>query len=356
VAAHPDVPPVAVGGREPAPPNPAVVGLAHATSGLANETVLLELGDGHPGLAVRLPPLEPTFPHYDLRTQATVQNAVASAGVPAPAPALAVDDPQWIGTPFLVMPRVVGHIPGPAPLFDPWIADAGVARQRAVHTALVDTLVAVHAVDWAGLGLGGVLPGPSCRDALEYWSEYVQWATEGSPTPALADALAWCAGTVPDPVPDPDHDGGGGAPVLVWGDPRLGNLVFADDLSVRAVLDWELAAIGPAGMDLGWFLGLESMMDELFGRAVPGFAPREDTMSRYTRATGRALDEDTMAWHEIFALVRALSVNERQQRVAAASGRRYVGGTPARDPEADPLARVLRAKVQARSSRERPSP
>ncbi len=53
---------------------------------MANETVLVDFGPGHDGMVVRLPPLDPTFPDYDLGPQAAVQNAVAAAGVPAPAP------------------------------------------------------------------------------------------------------------------------------------------------------------------------------------------------------------------------------------------------------------------------------
>ncbi len=58
---------------------------------MANETLLVDLGPSHPGMVVRLPPLEPTFPDYDLGPQALVQNAVAASGVPAPAPSVMVD-------------------------------------------------------------------------------------------------------------------------------------------------------------------------------------------------------------------------------------------------------------------------
>ena len=228
---------------------------------MANETVFLDLGPSHPGVVVRLPPLEPTFPDYDLTPQALVQNAVAAAGVPAPAPAVVVDDPAWIGTPFLVMPRVLGDIPGPAPVFDPYVRDGGPAFQRVMHDGFVDTLAAIHAVPWEAAGLDAALPGPGLRDALDRWSAYVDWASEGDPLPALAQALDWCTRHAP-----PER-----APALLWGDVRLGNLVFDEARAVVAVLDWDLASIGPPEMDLGWHLGLEFMMEELFGRRVAGF-------------------------------------------------------------------------------------
>ena len=133
--------------------------VSHAPGGQANETLLVDLGPAHPGMVVRLPPLEATYPDYDLGPQALVQNAVAAAGVPAPAPALVESDPEWIGSPFLVMPRVEGDIPGPAPFFDPYVRDAGPAFQRIMEDELIDAVADVHAVDWAAHGLGAALPG-----------------------------------------------------------------------------------------------------------------------------------------------------------------------------------------------------
>jgi aminoglycoside phosphotransferase (APT) family kinase protein len=311
--------------------------LSHATEGLANETLLVDLGPAHPGIVLRLPPLEPSFPVYDLTTQARVQSAVAAAGVPAPAPAVVEVDPVWIGAPFLVMPRVSGQIPGPAPVFDEWIMGLRMEQQRRLHDGMIDTLVALHAVDWQHDGLGGALTGPTLEDALDYWTGYVEWAGDGSPLAALVEGLAWCRVRVPDDGPS----------VLVWGDARLGNLVFDTELHVHAVLDWELAAIGPPEMDLGWYLGLDAMMDDLFGQRVPGFPSRAETVSRYEAGSGHTVLH--LDWHEVFALIRALAINDRQQRVAAASGQAYMGGAKAnmapRAVREDPLVGVLRARM-----------
>ncbi len=317
-----------------------ITDIVHAPSGLANETVLLSLSGGHPGLAVRLPPLEPTFPVYDMATQAAVQNAVAGAGIPAPAPAICVTDTQWIDSTFLAMPRVFGHIPGPAPVFDKWIGGQSPEGQRVLHDGLIGMLARLHRIDTAALALTE-LHGPTVDDALTYWTSYVEWASAGEPLPALTEALAWCRTHQPAPPP---YDA---APVVVWGDPRLGNLVFDDDFNVVAILDWELAALGPPELDLGWYFGLDGMMDELFGRRVPGFPERAEALAIYEAAAGRPVHD--LEWHEIFALVRALAINDRQQRVAAASGTRYVGGAPAATPNDDPLATFLLSRLQRAS-------
>jgi aminoglycoside phosphotransferase (APT) family kinase protein len=301
VAARPDQVPTVAGDRA----SPATIrSIAHADGGQANETVLVDLGPDRSGIVVRLPPLEPTFPDYELGPQALVQNALAASGVPAPAPSVVVDDVAWIGAPFLAMPLVRGDIAGPAPAFDDYVTGADAALQRRMSDGLLDTTAAVHAVDWRAAGLGAVLPGTTTRDALERWTAYVDWSSEGDPLPALAEALAWCAVRVP-----PE-----GEPVLLWGDVRLGNLVFDDARHVRAVLDWDLASIGPAEMDLAWHLGLEDMMVSLFGQRVEGFPRRDEAVARYEKVSGRTLSN--LDWHEVFALVRALAINDRHQRIS----------------------------------------
>jgi aminoglycoside phosphotransferase (APT) family kinase protein len=266
-----------------------MVELSHAQGGQANETILVDLGPLRPGLVVRLPPLEPTFPDYDLAPQALVQNIVASSGVPAPAPAVVEPDPEWIGSPFLIMPRVVGDIPGPAPFFDPYVRDAGPARQRVMHDQLIDVMAQVHAVDWEAGGLEAVLPGAHLRQAVERWVGYVQWSSEGDPLPALEQALDWCARHVPAER----------AGVLLWGDVRLGNLVFDPERRVTAVLDWDLASLGPREMDLGWHIGLEFMTPRLPRHGRSGRALRAALRIRGARSRlARSVRLDACAGHQ----------------------------------------------------------
>jgi aminoglycoside phosphotransferase (APT) family kinase protein len=288
----------------------AIAGLAHAEGGMANETVLVDFGPGHAGMVVRLPPIDATFPDYDLAPQAAVQNAVATAGVPAPAPAIVESDPSWVGGPFLAMPRVRGAVAGPAPAFDPYVLDAGPALQRVMYDGLVDVMAAIHAVPWEATGLTELLGGTRLSDAVNRWSAYIEWSSEGDPLPALAQALDWCARHCP-----PEREA-----VLLWGDVRLGNLVFDDARRVVAVLDWDLAALGPREMDLGWHFGLDFMMEELFGRRVPGFPSRIEALERYERMSGHEVHD--LAWHEVFALVRALAINDRHQRISGDPRRR----------------------------------
>ena len=334
VTAHPELVPLPAG--VPGDGRFAVRSLRHAVGGLANETLLVDLGPDHPGLAVRLPPLAPTFPSYDLAPQAAVQNAAAASGVPAPSPAVVVDDPEWIGSPFLLMPRVRGDIAGPAPLLDPYVTGATPAQQRHLHDGLVDTMVAVHSVPWREYDLGPLLGAASLQATFVRWASYIEWASEGDPLAALAEALEWCGRRLPAPPQTDavgDAVGDGDGTVLLWGDVRLGNLVFDQARRVAAVLDWDLAALGPRELDLGWHFGLDFMMERLFGSRVAGFPEKGEAIARYEIRSGHTVTD--LDWHEVFALVRALAINDRHQRIT--------GDTRRRD---NPMGEVLRARLK----------
>jgi aminoglycoside phosphotransferase (APT) family kinase protein len=304
------------------------ISITRPTAGLSNETLVVTLGTAGgigPGrrVVVRLPPVEPSFPDYDLAMQAAVQRAVAAAGVAAPVPVTLEDDARWLGAPFLVMPFVEGHVPGQAPVLDRWVTGSAPGLQRRLHDRFVDTLAAIHRVDWCRSGLGEVLRGGdgTLADEVRWWTGYLGWSGADAALPRLATALEWCSAHLPGPT---------SAPSLLWGDPRLGNLVMTDARQVAAVLDWELATLGAPEMDLGWYLALDAVMSELLGRRVPGFPDRAGTVARYEARSGRAVAH--LEWHEIFALTRALAISTCQARIARGAGVAYPeagdGGSP----------------------------
>jgi hypothetical protein len=49
---------------------------------------------------------------------------------------------------------------------------------------------------------------------------------------------------------------------------------------------------------------------------VPGFPGRAEAVARYEEAGGPAVADDELDWHEVFALVRALAINDRHQRIS----------------------------------------
>jgi aminoglycoside phosphotransferase (APT) family kinase protein len=208
---------------------------AMAAGGYSNDVVFVAVDVDGRGtrpegdLVLRLPPEGPgLFPSYDLEMQVVVQEAARQGGVPVPSFVVVEPDATWIGAPFLLMPRVDGHVPGELAVADEWVTGLGPAGQRTLHEGFLDTLACVHGSpvdELAGRvrGAAGTL-----ADEVDWWGELADWTFAGATPPPLADGLAWCRGHVPDPEPPTG---------LLWGDVRLGNVVFGDDLEVRAVLD-----------------------------------------------------------------------------------------------------------------------
>lgn len=265
--------------------------IARPAPGWSCETLVVD-GD----LVVRLPPVaDGIFPTYDLAQQAAVQEAVGAAGVPVAGPLRYEADASFLGAPFIAMPFVSGPIPGEFTAADTWLLGLpDDAARGIVWRSLVDTLATLHGASMAGLRTG-------LADELSYWDEYLAWATDGTPPPALADALAWCRANRPAEVPPSG---------VLWGDVRLGNVVFDDATRTpKAILDWDMASAGPAEMDLAWFLGLEQVQADLSGMVVPGFGTRTEAIALVETALGRPLLD--LDWYEIFALVRASAISTR---------------------------------------------
>jgi aminoglycoside phosphotransferase (APT) family kinase protein len=267
--------------------------IARPAPGWSCETVVVDRE-----LVIRLPPVgDGIFPSYDLAGQAAVQRAVAAAGVPVPAPVTYVPDPSFFGAPFVAMPFVAGAIPSEFTPADPWLLSLRDDRARqVVWQSFVETVVDIHAASIDGLDLRAGLAAE-----LAFWEEYLGWATDGSPPEVLAGALDWCRRNQPgEPAPNG----------LLWGDVRLGNVVFdVDTWRPKAVLDWDMTSVGPIEMDLGWYLALDRIPSDLTGMSVAGFGSHDAAVALVEARLGRPLVD--LEWYEIFALVRASAVSTR---------------------------------------------
>jgi aminoglycoside phosphotransferase (APT) family kinase protein len=272
------------------------------SAGFSCETLLVD----HE-LVIRLPPLGAgIFPTYDLAQQAAVQNAAGAAGVPVAGPARYEPDPTYLGAPFIAMPFAAGVIPSDFTPTDPWLASLpNDGARRSVWLGYIESIVAIHHTPVADLGLRTGL-----AQELQAWDLYVEWSTEAAPPPALAEVVTWCREHVPADEPPPG---------LLWGDVRLGNVVFDETSAApRAILDWDMASAGPIEMDLAWHLALEDVQTDLTGMVVPGFGTRDETVAEATAALGRPLHD--LRWYEVFALMRASAISTRIAVLQARAG------------------------------------
>jgi aminoglycoside phosphotransferase (APT) family kinase protein len=316
----------------------AVLDLSRPSSGHSHETVLIRVGWQEDGesresdAVIRLPGVLPTYQDDGLAMQAAVNRAIAAAGITVPGLIALEEDPQWLGATFLAMRRVTGHVPAEVVVFDPWIMDAPVEEQAAFHRDFFDLLARLHWIDWQEAGLEKVLRGADqpIRSEAQFWLDYIHWDADDAPPPSLVAVAEWCVRNAPAESPPPS---------LLWGDPRFGNVMCSDEHRITTMLDFDLASIGPAEMDIAWIVGLESMMARWMKKSVPGFMRREELLAFYTERLGRPLQD--FEYHEIFALVRSAAINQRQARLAARAGMEYPG--PSGDD--NPVVRYIQGSI-----------
>jgi aminoglycoside phosphotransferase (APT) family kinase protein len=118
---------------------------------------------------------------------------------------------------------------GPCPDYAP-------AERRAIYEAEIDTLAALHNVDYAAVGLADYgKPGNYFARQIDRWTkQYKASETEPDPGHGPADRLAARQSC---PVDDKTS--------IVHGDYRLDNMILhAGPSRSRAVLDWELSTLG----------------------------------------------------------------------------------------------------------------
>lgn len=276
--------------------------------GLSSETYLFESAGVQ--LVARLAPEgDALFPVYDLAAQGRIMQALGDHYVvPVPRIVELVEDPQWLGAPFLVMERVAGRVPSDNPPFviTGWVHDAPAADQRVMQDEFIGLCARIHRADWRLLNLGDVAtrPGGTTLAAeISWWSDYLDWATDAAPPAVLRDGREWCLEHLPADEP---------APALCWGDVRIPNVVFGDDFRARAVLDWEMASIGPPELDIGWYLVIHQMTTEVTGD-LPGLRPRGEVLRAYEAQLGRALHD--LTWYEAWAAFRAAAIMVRLARL-----------------------------------------
>lgn len=268
-------------------------------NGMSSDTVLFTArwqagGDARvERLVARLAPDPadvPVFPRYDLPAQfATLRVLHARSAVPVPEPLWCEEEPEPLGSPFLVMRHVAGRVPPdvlPYTFGDNWLAGAPAPQRRALADATVDAIAALHAIPDAPAAfpfLARDAPGTTPLErhlaASREWYDYV--AADGAACPLVEDGFAELSRRLPAT----------GAAVLCWGDARVGNVLYRG-FAPAALLDWEMAALGPPELDVGWLVCSHLVFQHLAeGVGLPGlpdFLRAEDVVARYQRG-GRQL-------------------------------------------------------------------
>lgn len=225
-------------------------------------------------------------------------------------------DTALLGAPFYVMEQVAGRIPSDVPSWHKrgWTVDLRPAERARLYDNGLARLAALHRLDWRD-GFEFLAPEDGSRPLDAYLARLGDWYDWCEPNrrhdrEVIDAALEYVRNNRPvDAVTG-----------LVWGDARVGNMIFSDDLDVAAMIDWETASLGPAEIDLGWWLMFEEFLCEAQGLSrLDGVPGRDETVARYEELAGRSVYG--VEYYEILAGLVLSLINSRLSDLLIAGGR-----------------------------------
>ncbi|MFH8626279.1 phosphotransferase family protein [Streptomyces vietnamensis] len=239
--------------------------------------------DGTTTWIVRRPPLGHVLATaHDMGREYRVMSALRDTSVPVPRTYGFCDDPEVLGAPFYVMERCEGT---PYRLASE-LVPLGEERTRLISERLVDTLVTLHRVDPAAVGLADFgRPEGYLERQVRRWKKQLD-ASYSRDLPAAEELYRRLSADVPAES----------ATGIVHGDYRLDNLLVDGNDRATAVLDWEMATLGDPLSDLALMV-VYNRLGEVTGddagvstvAGAPGYLTEAETIERYAAGSGRDL-------------------------------------------------------------------
>lgn len=275
----------------------------NAATGFSNQTLFFELTDTSgtaEQLVLRLPPAgDGLFPEYDMRRQWQTHSRLHSLGIPTADPSTLEEDLEWLGAPFIVMPRLHGLTPNDITYARKgWLQESSPEIQQKTLTSFIDLLCDLHTINPLAFNeLLARAQGTGLKAELNWWRDYLDWASDGTPPTVMLAAYDWLNDNFPTQ---------GSPDVVCWNDARFANVIYNSEGTIVAALDWEQATICPAELDISFWLATRRQACGAVGihqdPELPGFLPRPEVIARIETRLGRELEH--LDWHEVFSMTR----------------------------------------------------
>jgi aminoglycoside phosphotransferase (APT) family kinase protein len=254
------------------------------------------------------------FPRYDLPGQfRLIEHVSERCAIPLPALRWNQPDGGPLGTAFFVMDQVDGRVPldNPPYVFGGWLLEATPEERATLERASIKIVADLHAIQDPAVAFSWLRPPPgtsALRWHVDQQYAYYRWALadDGLRIPIIERSLDWLERHWPaDAGPD----------VLSWGDSRIGNIIY-DGFTPVAVLDWEMAGLGPREIDVAWFIFLHRFFQDIaeFFEApgLPDFLRRSEVEGLYAEFSGYQLRD--MDFYLLYAALRHAIVMARIKR------------------------------------------
>ncbi|MDT7724584.1 MAG: hypothetical protein QOI21_1160 [Actinomycetota bacterium] len=266
--------------------------------GKSNLTYIVH--DGTSTWVVRRPPLGHVLPTaHDMVREFRVISGLHPTRVPVPQPLLLCEDKDVLGAPFYVMEFVTGT---PFRTAEELIG-LGEQRTAAIADSLVDTLVELHAVDPASVGLGDFgRPEGFLDRQMRRWKKQLD-SSRSRDLPGIEELHDRLASSVPISA----------EPTIIHGDYRLDNVLVDSSDKITAVLDWEMSTLGDPLTDLALLVayaerGAVDLQFVSSATTAPGYPTADQVVARYAERSGR--DVSALNWYVGFAFFKLAVILE----------------------------------------------
>jgi aminoglycoside phosphotransferase (APT) family kinase protein len=266
--------------------------------GASNLTYLLRYPDRE--LILRRPPVgRKAASAHDMKREYKVQRQLRPVYPYVPNVLALCEDPEILGSDFYVMERIPGIILRndlpPGMTLEP-------ARARDLALSAIDRLIELHQVDPEGAGLGDLGKGAGYVERqVRGWSQRYR-AARTENVPEYTEIMDWLAANQPGDV----------RICVIHNDFRFDNMVLdgPETLNVVGILDWEMATLGDALMDLAGVIAywVQADDDEVAQRSrkqpthLPGMPTRAEVVEYYCDRMG--LSAGNWKFYEVFGLFR----------------------------------------------------
>lgn len=275
-------------------------------AGMSHETILFDAAwqdggeENRQGFVVRIRPSSQTvFPDNLFVEQYNIMRVLHQGGYVKVAQVMWLEeDPALLGQPFFVMEKKHGRVPVSYPPYrqSGFVAEATPAQRRTLWENAVTELAKMQLVPISELRF---LEGPAhARSGFaQEWDKYlrfVEWMKDSPAHSVLVKGLERLDSIRPKNQPEG----------LVWGDARIGNMMFDAQFNVVAVMDWEQPSLGGAMQDLSWFTVLSETMHGATADLprLEGMGTREETVALWEQISGKSAAD--LEWYEDFTMLK----------------------------------------------------
>jgi aminoglycoside phosphotransferase (APT) family kinase protein len=280
----------------------------------------------HPGREI--------FLDTDLGRQAELMRALSQRNIPAPSIIGVELDTAQIGRRFIAMHRSPGrNFPQSSSyLLAGWVKELSAEGRTTLWRNALHVLAEINQLDWRSSFQFLSRPQYGAPGLDQYLGWLRAWhvaVLNHQPHPIIDAGIDHLERARPD-----EHSCG-----VIWGDSNPNNMLFGDDLSVSAVLDFEAAALGPGEVDLGWWLFMDRRRSHGH-QPLAGKPDRQECIAIYEQALRRRVV--AIDYFEIMAGVRmALVIAQTVKRLCEIGQLDKGNDAATHNPIASVLAELL---------------